>query len=290
VKPAALATALGLGALSLAPAVQAAPARMAPAPLAETTFGEEPKPGALDPRIRTVEYDPDQVVQLKGWFGYQLMVEFALDERIENVSIGDALGWQVTPNKRANLLFLKPIDRAAVTNMTVVTDKRRYAFDLTVAGEKVRPAAMAYIVRFRFPQDAPVQVVDLPPPAPVDTPIAPENWNLSYTYAGARDILPSKVFDDGKSTFFAWPATAPIPAIFAVAADGSESLINYAVKGRYLVVDQLAQRFRLRSGKSVTTVTNAGWAPAQPGADAPVATTAAGAHKGFLFFGKKAGG
>ncbi len=74
----------------------------------------EPAPGPLDPRIRTIEYDPDQVVQLKGWFGFQQMIEFAPDERIENVSIGDALGWQVTPNKRANMLFLKPIDRSAI--------------------------------------------------------------------------------------------------------------------------------------------------------------------------------
>ena len=78
-------------------------------------------------------------MQLRGWFGYQLMLEFEPDERIENVSIGDALGWQVTPNRRANLLFLKPVDRTAATNMTVVTDKRRYAFDLVVATRQAPP-------------------------------------------------------------------------------------------------------------------------------------------------------
>lgn len=282
---------LATAALTVATAAPHARAA-APAVASIQVFGEEPKPGALDPRIRTVDYDPDEVVQLKGWFGYQLMVEFATDERIENVSVGDALGWQITPNKRANLLFLKPIDRQAATNMTVVTDKRRYAFDLTVAGEKVRPASMAYIVRFRFPQEAPTQVVDIPPPpAPVaESVVAPEAWNLSYNYSGAREILPSKVFDDGKSTFFAWPASAPIPAIFAVAADGSESLINYAVKGRYLVVDQLAPRFRLRNGKMVTTVTNAAWAGPQPGPDAPKPVVAdEKSRRGFLFF-HRAGG
>jgi type IV secretion system protein VirB9 len=99
----------------------------------------DPAPGAVDPRIRTVAYDPDQVVRLTGYFGIQTMLEFAPDERIENVSIGDAMGWQVTPNKKANLLFLKPLDRTAATNMTVVTDRRRYVFELVVARPRPRP-------------------------------------------------------------------------------------------------------------------------------------------------------
>lgn len=230
--------------------------------------GEVPTPGVLDPRIRTVLYDPDQVVQLRGWFGYQMMIEFEPGERIENVSIGDAMGWQVTPNKRANLLFLKPVDRSAVTNMTVVTDRRRYAFDLTVATEKARPESMAYVVRFRYPQAAPVQI-ELPEPVMPEAPPPPRPINSAYTYSGAQETLPSKVYDDGVSTYFSWPATAPVPAVFAVNADGAESLVNYAVRGEYLVVDQLAPRFVLRNGASVTTVVNTAFALPQPGAGSP---------------------
>ena len=126
---------------------------------------DTPTAGLTDPRIRSVEYDPDQVVQLKGFFGYQTMLEFAQDERIENVSIGDSLGWQVTPNKKANLLFLKPIDRSAATNMTVVTDKRRYAFELVVAPDKQRAVELAYVVRFHYPPPPPVALAEAPPPA-----------------------------------------------------------------------------------------------------------------------------
>ena len=75
-------------------------------------------------------FDPDEVVQLRGALGWQIMIEFGSDERIENVSIGDSLAWQVTPNKRARNLFLKPLMKNATTNMTVVTDRRRYAFSL----------------------------------------------------------------------------------------------------------------------------------------------------------------
>ena len=258
-KVAALAMAVTLGAASAAQAV------------------DEPVAGPLDPRIRTIAYDPDQVVQLRGWFGFQQMIEFAPDEHIENVSIGDALGWQVTPNKRANLLFLKPIDRSAVTNMTVVTDKHRYAFDLTVSTEKVRPASMAYVVRFRYPQAGPVQVIDIPPAPVAEVAAPPESWNFAYTYTGSKEILPAKVFDDGRSTFFSWPASGSIPGIFAVGVEGGESLVNYAVRGQYLVVDQLAPRFVLRNGKSVTTVVNGAYAAPQAGPGSP---TPAKAEKG----------
>ena len=84
--------------------------------LMSLTAAERPRPGSLDAHVQTIYWDPDQVVRLTGAYGWQMMIEFAPDERIENVAIGDALKWQVTPNKRARNLFLKPLLRKAQTN------------------------------------------------------------------------------------------------------------------------------------------------------------------------------
>ncbi len=222
---------------------------------------DAPRPGAVDPRIRTVAYDPEQVVRLTGYFGIQTMLEFAPDERIENVSIGDSLGWQVTPNKRANLLFLKPLDRTAATNMTVVTDRRRYVFELVVAGPKASSKDLAYVVRFLIPAPAPVLVAAVPP-----TPAAPVARNSAYSVKGDAVLQPAKVFDDGAATYFAWPAGADLPAVFVVGADGVEGLANAVVRDGYLVVDQLAPRFVLRSGKASLTVTNGAFSAHQEAA------------------------
>lgn len=206
-----------------------------------------PAQGYADHRVLSVDYDPDRVTAIRGAFGYQLMIEFSPNERIENVSIGDALGWQVTPNKRANILFLKPLDGRA-TNMTVVTDARRYMFDLRLA-PKAAKAPPPYTVRFIYP--APVQAIPLPP-----ADLEPEPVNTAYAIAGSPETAPARVFDDGLATYFEWPATAAIPAIFAVSGDGTESLVNYNVRGRYVVVQQLAGRFALRHSKQLSTVTN----------------------------------
>ncbi len=225
---------------------------------------ESPRPGAIDPRIRTVFYDPDEVVQLRGNLGYQMTIEFGEGERIENVAIGDSLSWQVTPNKKATLLFLKPLTHHAVTNMTVITDRRRYAFQLSARSDaKVRD--MAYVVRFIYPPD-PAPPPAAPPPPP---PGPPQMKNRSYSYTGSRASLPALVFDDGKFTYFKWPEDTSTPALFLMGADGSESLANYGVRDGYQIVEQIAPRFVLRNGKDVTYVINDGWVPPSAGPYAP---------------------
>ena len=227
---------------------------------------DAPRPGRVDPRIRSVFYNPEQVVLLTGYLGYQMMIEFAPGERLENVSIGDSLGWQVTPNHKADLLFLKPVGLAPPTNMTVVTDLHRYAFELrSRRAGSARAAQIAYIVRFEYPEVlAPVQVEVTPPP-----PKPPQQSNIRYTYTGSRALLPSQVFDDGAFTYFKWPEATSAPALFLVDKDGAESIVNYGMRDGYQVVEQVAQRFILRSGKDVTYVINDSWREPAPGALAP---------------------
>lgn len=220
---------------------------------------EPPVVGITDPHLQTVAYDPDQVVTLRGRMGYQMMIEFDAAERIENVAIGDALLWQVTPNKRANKLFLKPLDRRATTNMTVVTDRRRYTFALNVAPDSASASATPWVVRFQYRELVILKVGsqdDLPPP-PV--------FNQDYAMAGARGLWPVRVYDDGRSTYFEWTAQAALPAIFAAATDGEETLVNHAIKGNVVVVQQTADRFILRSGKAKAIVGRSGAAHGKGG-------------------------
>jgi len=210
---------------------------------------ELPRPGQLDPRIQTIAYDPDQVVLLRGTLGYQFMLEFAPNEKIETVSIVESLIWQVTPNRRANVLFIKPI-ASSTTNLTVLTGLRHYAFELGVA--PARPhVPVLYVARMVYP--APAQALPVQPPPVAQAPVAA---NSAYAVTGSDQVRPARIFDDGASTYFEWAKEKSLPAIFAVAQDGSESLVNTSVRGDYVVVDEIASRFRLREGKNVATVVN----------------------------------
>jgi type IV secretion system protein VirB9 len=223
-----------------------------------------PVPSRVDPRVRTVAYDPDAVVTLIGHYGYQIMLEFGETERIENVGIGDSLAWQVTPNRRADTLFLKPIEQNAATNMVVVTNLRRYAFAL-VAEEPLGPddPELLYRVRFTYPQDEAEQA------AAVQRFVPPPATNTSFSVSGSARLVPQRVFDDGERTWFNWPAGAVVPAVFALAADGSESVVNFTLTDGWLAVERTAPAFVLRHGSEMAVVRNEGWREAAPGPDAP---------------------
>lgn len=204
-----------------------------------------PDPGLVDPHIQSVFYNPDEVVLIRGALGWQIMLEFGSDERIENVSIGDALAWQVTPNKKARNLFLKPLIKNASTNMTVVTDKRQYLFALETAP---RQRTTPWVVRFDYPREVVVAIEDpVPPP--------PRPLNFAYTVAGDLSLRPSRVWDDGLMTFFEFSPDKSIPAIFAGVPRKSESLVNSVMRGRVVIVQQTSGIFTLRSGEQVATVT-----------------------------------
>jgi len=206
-----------------------------------------PEPGAADPHIQSVFYEPDEVVELRGALGWQIMLEFGSDERIENVSIGDALAWQVTPNKKARNLFLKPLIKNAATNMTVVTDRRRYVFALETTP---RLRTTPWVVRFVYPVEV-VEAIEEPPLPP------PPILNFRYGMAGDANLYPSRVWDDGVLTYFEFPPERAIPAIFAGGPKRDEALVNSSARGRVIIVHQLGSRFTLRTGKQYATVTAA---------------------------------
>ena len=225
-----------------------------------------PDPGPGDPRIRIVHYDPNEVVELQAPLGYSMTIEFGPGERIENVSIGDGLAWQITPNHKANLLFLKPLDAGSATDMTVITNLRRYVFDLH-AHRPGRHGDRSLIFRLRFEYPEPFVVVVEPKPIPPPQP--PQDVNHAYRIVGKAKIIPSRLFDDGRSTYFAFAATAEYPAIFAIDPDGKEAVVNTAIRQGYVVVDRLAASFVLRQGHESTRIVNDGFQIAGLGPQVP---------------------
>ncbi len=210
-----------------------------------------PRPGPGDARIHVVDYDPAAVVELRSALGLQLSVEFDPAEHIENVAIGDSLGWQVTPNRRANLLFLKPMSARPPTNMTVITNLRRYNFQLSVQRQATR--GTPFSVRFLYAEPVVAMIAPPPPPPP------PVERNAAYSYDGSTHALPVKVFDDGQDTYFAFRAEEDMPAIFAVDPDGGEAVVNTREYYGYVVVDRIARGFVLRRGSEVTKIYNDGF-------------------------------
>lgn len=238
----------------------------APAALGQTA--SKPVPGPGDPRIKQFRYDPNAVVAIKGTLGYEITIEFGDDERIENVSIGDSLSWQVTPNRKATLLFLKPMAKSDATSMTVVTTQRIYSFLLTASDTRQANDPEALLrLRFIYPEPpAPVA----PPPPPPPPPPRPEDFNFDYVLSGSRNLHPVRVFDDGSVTYFQFDSRSPAPAVFFIGADGREEMASSRIQGDYTITDFTSEVFILRYGDAKAEVKNRAWSKRPKPTPAPL--------------------
>ena len=108
-------------------------------------------PITTDSRIRTLVYNPNEVYELKFYYNYQSFIEFSEDEEIEMISVGEAFAWRLTPAGKR--LFIRPLEIAAHTNMTIITNRRIYHFDIR-SDEFTGKADedLVYTVRFFYPQ------------------------------------------------------------------------------------------------------------------------------------------
>ena len=210
------------------------PPQTVPQPEAPAFGPPQPPPPMLDSRIQSVEFHEDQVIPIQVAAGYQLMVEFAADERIESVAVGDSGAWQVTPNHSGDRIFIKPLQSLA-TNLTVITSARTYTFDLSPGG-----AAGPYVLRFTYPgADA---TAEADPAGEVEG---------RYRLSGARALRPSRISDDGVHTYIEWPRDRSLPAVYAIDERGQESIVNGMMRDDLFVIDAVVRRLVFRIDRDV---------------------------------------
>jgi type IV secretion system protein VirB9 len=249
-------------------------------------------PITTDSRIRTLVYNPNEVYELKFYYNYQSFIEFADDEEIEMISIGEAFAWRLTPAGKR--LFIRPLEIAAHTNMTIITNKRTYHFD--IRSDEFSGKAdedLVYTIRFYYPQIG--QPLPIPPQltvpnvaakqpsstssAPlkpiIKTPIPGANvtkkipgiiqrnpegaeLNFDYSLAGKSDnIVPLKVYDNGTETHFQFANdNLVVPSISLVDPNGNEQQLNYIIRDNYVVIPTVARQFTLRLADSLLCIYN----------------------------------
>jgi type IV secretion system protein VirB9 len=274
-----------------------------------------PTPAVGDARISYVQYNKDDVTVIEVQRGTVTRIVLATDERIEKDASAAGfpadcaksdLEWCIHAVPGTNQVLVKPKDGATHNNLELRTNLRDYSFSFKVLPDagaapptKLTAASAShspmYRVVFSYPTRATGAVAAtaltrltaiadrLSGPVNsrlVTRPVA-KNWKYSMQpAAGSDDIVPSLVFDDGRFTYFRFPANREVPTIFAISPQGEESRVNFhidAVDSSLLAVQRMGRRFVLRLGTSAVGIWNDAFD--KDGSPAVDGTTAAGVKR-----------
>jgi type IV secretion system protein TrbG len=175
------------------------------------------------------------------------------------VAAGDTVRWIIGDtesgsgaNRRIHIL-VKPTRADLRTNLIINTDRRTYHLELRAA-ERTYMASVSW----SYPQDQLIalrrqnqrtQAGQSVATSPID---ALESLNFRYRIEGDHPAWrPVRAFDDGQQVFIEFPsgiAQGEMPPLWIIGAQGAAELVNYRVRGRYMVVDRLFGGAELRLG------------------------------------------
>ncbi|NTG75594.1 P-type conjugative transfer protein VirB9 [Agrobacterium rhizogenes] len=237
---------------------------------------ETPRGAPQDSRIRFVDYQPYNITRVVGSLRSSVQVEFAVDEEIAHVALGNTVAWEVAP--AGNILFLKARENQPVTNISVVTTRRdgstrSYQMELTVRDGPVAGGQDTYFyVKYRYPADdaerrrqeataraRAAQAGQADTVLALHEQIGPRNWR--YTAQGSATLEPQAVYDNGKITTFAFTGNQEMPAIYMENSDGTESLVPKSVDGDLVLAHAISRKFILRRGGDVLCIFNEAYDP-----------------------------
>lgn len=212
-------------------------------------------PGREDGRIRTVNYDPNNVITLPIAPLTATLVKFSDMETITSKVAGatrdplhqNAAIYQVdvVPGS-PNMLTIKAGRLNVPTNLIVVTQgagqTRVYTFFITASASSKPIYQLTVNYRPHHAARAHYRHRNTHP-------------NAAYVYSGDSAIVPTRVWDDGTFTYFTFGPHRAIPTVYVVTDSlGHTSLPTQEQQGNTVVVQQTAREFALWAGNQEADV------------------------------------
>ena len=174
------------------------------------------------------------------------------------VAAGDTVRWIIgdtesgTGAGKVVHILVKPTRPELMTNLVINTDRRTYHMELR-STEKTYMASVSW----QYPQDQLIALRRQNSQAEAQQPVANgidlARVNFRYDVSGDRaPWRPLRAFDDGRQVFIEFPrgiGQGEMPPLFVVGPEGATSeLVNYRVRGNYMIVDRLFAAAELRFG------------------------------------------
>ena len=203
--------------------------------------------------VQVYAFSPGALYRLYAAPGQVSDIALEPGEGLVSVAAGDTARWIIGDTvsgsgagQRTHIL-VKPASAGLDTNLVIATDRRVYHVQLASNAS----TAMAGI-SWTYPEASLIAVRGQGAEVTGAVPTAAAS---TYTYAieGDRPVWrPIRAFDDGRQVFIEFPAglaRGEAPPLFVANGTGRPALVNYRVKGRFYMVDQLFAAAELRLGE-----------------------------------------
>ena len=221
----------------------------------------QPEDAGFQNAIQRYAYSEGALFQIYAKPGQVTDIALQEGERLVGpgpVAAGDTVRWMIGDTlsgagatQRVHIL-VKPTRPDITTNLVINTDRRTYHMELR-STERTYMASVSW----QYPQDQLIalrrQNAEAQAAQPVSSGIDLANVNFRYEVTGDRAAWrPLRAFDDGRQVFIEFPrgiGQGEMPPLFVVGPEGDTSeLVNYRVRGNYMIVDRLFAAAELRFG------------------------------------------
>lgn len=229
---------------------------------------QQASPETLLDSVQTFDFLPGAVYEVITTPGFVSVLRMEPGERILHLAAGDTSRWlletidaaaaigtgQVPVTVRGGAaatrqtsVLIKPRRPDIATNLVLATDRRTYLIDLVSTSGPHHS-----VVEWTYPRPPVVHPSSKGPKPPIGE---PARRNYAYLVKAPRgrvpSWLPASVYDDGARVYVQFPSGVQhrrMPPIFVIEPDGAVRMVNFHVRGRTYVIDELFNKAELRLG------------------------------------------
>ena len=195
----------------------------------------------------TYEYKDDSLFYVNTKLGFVNDIELRPGEVVTHIAGGDTKRWLIDKAIVGNVqhVYIKPIEAGIDTNIIINTNQRAYRLYVIVSDD------YDPLISFTFP-DSPTSGQRLRVPEdnpPVYGERVNRNYEIRVKKKADKALIPLEIFDDGRQTFIriSKDNKYDLPVLYSIDPWNKKNIamVNYRVKGEYIIVDGVYPHGRL---------------------------------------------
>ena len=201
--------------------------------------------------VKKFNFNPGKIFTIYARPYFSTDIKFK--SKVLAFALGDTVRWMAQPV--LNNLFIKPTERHLETSLSVITQNHTYEFYLS--SQKI---IFYQLVEFRHPKKlATVLAANLEKKIKEKnkvfntgvkklTPAEISKIRFNYLISGNKSISPLQAFRFNGFVYLFMPRKLQSMPAFFILSGGHLDLVNYIVRGRYIIIERLFKKGALKLG------------------------------------------